>query len=67
MKFKKLASEIAKKEGNKSQVRIGDIREILGILSDIMYESHQKDTDLNLSYLFYINGKKRAKKNEKKK
>lgn len=37
MTLQKLASEIAKIEGKKSQVRIGDIREILGILSELFY------------------------------
>lgn len=32
MTLKKLASEIAKREGKKSQARIGDIREILKII-----------------------------------
>lgn len=38
MTINKLASEIAKREGKKSQARIGDVREILGILSDILFE-----------------------------
>lgn len=37
--IKGLASIIAKKEGKKSQVRIGDIREILSILSDMVFSS----------------------------
>lgn len=32
MTLNKIASELAKREGKKSQVRIGDIREILKIL-----------------------------------
>lgn len=39
MKIGQLASAIAKKEGHKSQSRIGDIREILAILSDMSYSS----------------------------
>lgn len=39
MKIGQLASAIAKKEGHKSEARIGDIREILGILADMSYES----------------------------
>lgn len=35
MTIQKLASEIAKREGKKSQARIGDIREILKILCTI--------------------------------
>jgi hypothetical protein len=33
--FQQLASEVAKREGKKSKSRIGDIREILHILSQI--------------------------------
>lgn len=36
-----LASEIAKREGKKSQARIGDIREILGILSDMVFADYK--------------------------
>ena len=39
MKVGHLALAIAKKEGHKSQSRIGDIREILSILADMSYES----------------------------
>lgn len=39
MKIQELASTIAKKEGHKSQTRIGDIREILSILADMSYNS----------------------------
>ncbi len=38
MTFQKLASAIAKREGKKSQVRIGDIREILKILVELDVE-----------------------------
>jgi hypothetical protein len=38
MTLNRLASEIAKREGKKSQARIGDIREILKIVtSDIQF------------------------------
>lgn len=39
MNVQQLASLIARKEGHKSQSRIGDIREILAILSDLSYSS----------------------------
>jgi len=35
MSIQKIAGAIAKKEGNKSQARIGDIREILRIMSEM--------------------------------
>ena len=33
-----LASAIARREGNKSQARIGDIREVLKIITDLIAE-----------------------------
>lgn len=39
MKVGELASKICKIEGHKSQSRIGDVREILGILADMTYQS----------------------------
>lgn len=41
MKVQELASKIAHKEGHKSQARIGDVREIIGIISDLTYESKE--------------------------
>lgn len=38
MKAVQLASAVAKKEGHKSQSRIGDIREIISILADMSYK-----------------------------
>lgn len=46
----KLASEIAKREGGKSQVAIGDIREILSIISDIEVECREAGTEGPVSY-----------------
>lgn len=37
MTLNKLASAIAKREGKRSQARIGDIREVLGILADMVF------------------------------
>ena len=39
MKIGQVASAIAKKEGHKSQARIGDIREMLAVLADMSYDS----------------------------
>jgi hypothetical protein len=39
MKIGQLAALIAKEEGHKSQTRIGDIREILGLIADMSYKS----------------------------
>lgn len=43
MTLNQLASKIAKREGKKSQARIGDIREILGILADLVHETSMDD------------------------
>lgn len=61
MTIKSLASLIAKIEGKKSQARVGDVREILGILSDLVY---QDEIDYFWE-LFYENGKKRSKRKKK--
>ena len=60
--IKKLAAEIAKIEGKKSEARIGDIREILGIISDIFYAFPEE-----VAQLVFENGMKRAKRLAKKK
>lgn len=39
MTLRKLASEVAKIEGKKSQARVGDIREILNIICQLEAES----------------------------
>ena len=64
MTINKLASEIAKREGKKSQARIGDIREIIGVLSDILYEQYVCDMDENADQIavLLLSGEKRAKK-----
>lgn len=38
--MRELTSYIAKKEGKKSQVKIGDIREVLSILSDLLFKEY---------------------------
>ena len=38
MTFAGLAAQIALREGKRSQARVSDIREILGILTDMMAE-----------------------------
>lgn len=39
MTIQELASKIARIEGHRSQTRIGDIRELLSIVSDLTYKS----------------------------
>lgn len=57
MKIQELASRLAKLEGKKSQVKIGDMREILAILSDVVY--HEMN---GIVGALYENGKRRAKR-----
>ena len=54
-----LYSAIAKREGKKSQVKIGDIREIIAILSDLMIKHP------SIHALLTKNGERRAKKRKK--
>lgn len=61
--LKQIASEIAKREGKKSQARIGDIREILGILSDLVSQHWIGPNDFLI--IFHDNGNKRAKRRKK--
>lgn len=61
MILRKLASLIAKREGKKSQARVGDIREIIGILADIFHE----DENCEMINAFHEAGSKRAKRNKK--
>ncbi len=56
MKMKDLVSKIALTEGKKSQATVGDIREILGIISDIIF------ADPEAYDVLYSNGKKESKK-----
>ena len=46
MTLNKLASVVAKREGKKSQVAIGNIREILKILAALEYEHYHDDKEL---------------------
>lgn len=59
MKPAELASAIAKIEGHKSQARIGDIREMIGIVADLAYKDRAViDTIISL-------GIQRAKRKKK--
>jgi hypothetical protein len=52
--LRKLASGIAKREGKKSQARIGDIREIIRIICELEGEELVKDPTGNSSVLNLI-------------
>jgi len=55
MKLNELASLVAKKEGKKKQVLIGDIREVIGIFSELIVQ------DPSVLELLIKNGKRRLK------
>lgn len=60
-----LASQIAKREGKRSQARIGDIREILGILSDLLWESQAATPAGTICADLFKAGEKRLKRKKK--
>jgi len=66
MTIQTLASKVAKVEGKKSQASIGDVREILAILADLIYaEESQPYTgseSATIAEALYAEGEKRAKK-----
>lgn len=61
MNLKELASIIAKKEAKKSQVTIGNVREILCIIAEELYLDKAGD----LYARFLESGKRQAKKVKK--
>jgi len=61
MTLNKLASDIAKIEGKKSQARVCDIREILSILADML----AADDDAEIYVILMDAGMKRAEKQSK--
>lgn len=58
MTMKELTSFIALSEGKKKAVQVGDVREVLAILSDMLYE------DPRIVSTLFMNGQNRAKKNK---
>jgi hypothetical protein len=60
MTIKELVKYIAEHEGLKSQVKVGDVREVLGILSDLLYDESQLDG--NTVEALIKNGKREARK-----
>ena len=56
MTLKELASKISKLEGKKHEASVGDVREIIGLISD------QLASDPALADLLIKNGKRRSKK-----
>lgn len=60
MTIKNLAKLLTSKEGLKKQVSIADMTEILGHLSDLVFEENDRQTGVYDALL--VNGYKRAKK-----
>lgn len=61
--LKAVASEVAKREGGKSEVAIGDIRQIIAILADMVFES--PSFAWKFSLMLWEAGKKRAARKAK--
>ena len=61
-----LASAIAKREGKKSQAKIGEIRESLSILSDMVYAESQISPPVGIFDIILTNGYRRSKRKNKK-
>lgn len=65
MTIKELVSHIAKQEGKKHQASVGDVREIVSLISDMFYadlnEKEPRDCISTIAAL-YKNGKRRAKR-----
>lgn len=59
MTLKELYKTLTKIEGKKREVSIGNVRELVGIISDLVYEH------LDLHELLYKNGKRRKLKKKK--
>lgn len=57
MKIAAIVKELVEKESGKSEVKIGDIREIIGIISDLF---HEQPAELMAALI--ANGKRRAGK-----
>jgi len=62
MTIKELTSLLTKKEGKKVQVSVGNVREIVGILSDTLYIlSKEEGAVEKFTKKLVANGKRRAK------
>ena len=67
MKLMKLASHIAKIESKKREVTIGNIREILGIISDVFCVEQDFPDNIKTYTELLNNGRKRASRKRSKK
>ena len=68
MKIKELVTELCALEGMKSQIQVGDMREVIGKLSDILFSELEFEGDTCIIKFdgavaaLFVNGAKRAKK-----
>ncbi len=67
MTILKLRKELAKREGLKKQVDIAQLSEVLGHLSDMIWEQAGPQEEHEIYWTLSYNGWKRAKKKAKKK
>lgn len=67
MTINTLAREIALTEGKKSQTKMGDVKEILSLLSDLIFFEYERGTNIEIFSILYENGKARFKKSGKSK
>lgn len=59
MKIAEIVKLLVQKEAGKSEVKIADVREIVGIISDLVYADAEAVSSL------IANGKRRSKKKHK--
>jgi hypothetical protein len=67
MKTAKLAVHIAKIESKKREVTIGNIREMLGIISDLFYVEQDFPSNIQTYTELLNNGRKRASRKRRTK
>lgn len=60
-----LAREITLREGKKKSISIAQVKEVLGILSDIIYSESMSGLYTGVCFLLCSNGEKRAKRKKK--
>jgi hypothetical protein len=61
MTIKELVSKIAKAEGLKHEASVGDIREIVGIVSDVLWKLSEPDC-VKFVTVLVGNGKRRSRR-----